>query len=146
MLDAAMLGQISDGYAAAAISSEAKKLRFGGKNVVIIGDLLQLPPVSECRAVRPLYEDMVCFALHQNSSRFNQEKRLTDGLVIFENFNKFELTKQMRSKDKRHTHHIQALRTCAGQKHVCVIIYAKCVRVCVCVCVRLRPGVHRCGQ
>ena len=126
MLDTAMLAQVSSSYAAAAVSTESKKLPFGGKDIIILGDLLQLPPISEYRAIKPLYWDMVSFALHQGSSRFDQDKRLTDGLVIFEMFKKFELTQQMRSKDKQHTRHIDALRTSTQQKHVCLHVPHVC--------------------
>ena len=111
MLDAANIAQICRGLSAAAISPEFKKRHFGGKQIIFLGDLMQLPPVSECRSVKPLYEDMVKFSLHQNSSRFNQDKRLTDGLFLFGLFRKFELTIQMRSKDRVHTNHITAMRT-----------------------------------
>ena len=118
MLDAANLCQISRGYSIAAIKPEFRKLHFGGKQFVLLGDLMQLPPVSEFRAVKPLYEDMVKFALHQNSSRFNQDKRLTDGLYLLGLFRKFELTKQLRSKDPVHTKHIELLRTSKEEKPV----------------------------
>ena len=121
MLDAAMLARISSCYAAAATTEENKNLPFGGKDIVIIGDLLQLPPVSEFRAVKPLYEDMVANALQQTTSRFNQDKRLTDGLTLFEAFKKFELTVQMRSKDDNHTTHINNLRTGYQEKPVCLV-------------------------
>ena len=118
MLDAAMLARISSCYASAATTQENKKRPFGGKDIVIIGDLLQLPPVSEFRSVKPFYEDMVANALNQNSSRFNQDKRLTDGLTLLECFSKFELTIQMRSKDITHTRHIESLRTNNAKKPV----------------------------
>jgi hypothetical protein len=118
MLDAAMLARVSSCYAAAAISEENKTLPFGGKDIVIIGDLLQLPPISEYRAVKPLYDDMVANSLRQSTSRFSQDKRLTDGLTLFESFKKFELTVQMRSNDKRHTKHIESLRTANQAKPV----------------------------
>ena len=118
MLDAAGIAQICRGYSAAAIKPEFQKLPFGGKHMIFLGDLMQLPPVSEFRAVKPLYEDMVQFALHQNSSRFSQDKRLTDGLFLFESFRKFELTKQMRSKDPVHTKHIESCRTSKKEKPV----------------------------
>ena len=111
MLDAAMLARISECYTAAALTEELQKYHFGGKDIVIIGDLMQLPPVSEWRNVKPLYDDMVTSALQQNSSRFNNEKRLIDGLTIFENFRKFELTKQMRCSDKVHNNHVGNIRT-----------------------------------
>jgi hypothetical protein len=111
MLDAAMLARVSSCYAAAATVTTNKDLPFGGKDIIIIGDLLQLPPISEFRSVKPLYDDMVANALHQKTSRFNEDKRLTDGLILFEKFRKFELVKQMRSKDKKHTKHIESLRT-----------------------------------
>ena len=118
MLDAANIAQICRGLSAAAISPEFKKRHFGGKHIIFLGDLMQLPPVSECRSVKPLYEDMVKFSLHQNSSRFNQDKRLTDGLFLFGLFRKFELAKQMRSKDPIHTKHITTLRTSKKEKPV----------------------------
>ena len=68
MLDAAMLARISECYTAAALTDEAKKHHFGGKDMVIIGDLIQLPPVSEWRNVKPLYHDMVASALHHRVS------------------------------------------------------------------------------
>ena len=111
MLDAANIAQICRGLSIAAINPEFRKRHFGGKQIIFLGDLMQLPPVSECRCVKPLYEDMVRFSLHQNSSRFNQDKRLTDGLFLFGLFRKFELTIQMRSKDRVHTNHITAMRT-----------------------------------
>ena len=73
MLDAAMLARVSSSYAAAAVSPESKKLPFGVKDIIILGDLLQLPPISEYRAIKPLYGDMVSFALHQGSSRFDHD-------------------------------------------------------------------------
>ena len=91
--------------------------------MIFLGDLMQLPPVSEFRAVKPLYEDMVQFRLHQNSSRFNQDKRLTDGLFLFESFRKFELTKQMRSKDATHTKHIESCRTSKKEKPVRTVMF-----------------------
>ena len=45
MLDTAMLTMISECYTAAALTDEAKKHDFGAMNMVIIGDLIQLPPV-----------------------------------------------------------------------------------------------------
>ena len=38
-------------------TDEEKKYEFGGKDMVIIGDLIQLPPISEWRNVKPLYDD-----------------------------------------------------------------------------------------
>ena len=111
MLDAAMLARVSECYVAAALTDEERENHFGAKDIVIIGDLYQLPPVSEWRNVKPLYDDMVTNVMQQNSARFNQDKRLIDGLTIFENFHKFELTKQMRCSDKIHTCHIENLRT-----------------------------------
>ena len=137
MLDAAMLARVSSCYAAAATVTTNKDLPFGGKDIIIIGDLLQLPPISEFRSVKPLYDDMVANALQQNSSRFNEDKRLTDGLTLFEKFNKFELVKQMRSKDKRHTKHIESLRTERQAKPVGVWGDANengCVRMAVWEC------------
>ena len=125
MLDAANIAQICRGLSIAAINPEFRKRHFGGKQIIFLGDLMQLPPVSECRSVKPLYEDMVKFALHQNSSRFNQDKRLTDGLFLFALFRKFELRIQMRSKDSVHTNHIDTLRTSNQEKPVrflCCII------------------------
>jgi hypothetical protein len=119
MLDAAMLARISECYTAAAPTDESQKYHFGGKDMVIIGDLMQLPPVSEWRNVKPLYYDMVTSALQQNSSRFNKEKRLIDGLTIFEDFRKFELTKQMRCSDKVHTSHIESIRIGKAAQPVC---------------------------
>jgi len=119
MLDAAMLARISSCYAAASTSTTMKDLPFGGKDIVIIGDLLQLPPISEFRAVKPLYDDMVFSALCQHTSRFNQDKRLSDGLTLLESFKKVELKVQMRSKDKTHTKHIESLRSEPNQKPVC---------------------------
>ena len=130
MLDAAMLARVSSCYAAAATATTNKDLPFGGKDIIIIGDLLQLPPISEFRSVKPLYDDMVANALQQNSSRFNEDKRLTDGLTLFEKFNKFELKKQMRSKDKRHTKHIESLRTERQVKPVGVGVEADGIAVC----------------
>jgi len=46
VLDADMHLQISDGCKEAAINPEYKKLPFGGKHIIMIGELLQLPPVS----------------------------------------------------------------------------------------------------
>ena len=86
--------------------------------MVFLGDLMQLAPVSECRCVKPLYEDMVNFSLRQNSSRFNQDKRLSDGLFLFQQFRKFELTIQMRSKDRVHTNYITSMRTNNKEKPV----------------------------
>lgn len=111
MLDAAMLARVSECYVAAAFTDEEKEYNFGGKDMVIIGDLMQLPPVSEWRNVKPLYDDMVKNALQQDSSRFDKDKRLIDGLTIFESFRKFELTKQMRCSDQAHTVHVENLRT-----------------------------------
>ena len=59
MLDAAMLARVSECYVAAAFTDEEKEYNFGGKDMVIIGDLMQLPPVSEWRNVKPFYDDMV---------------------------------------------------------------------------------------
>ena len=47
MRDADMyLQKISDGCKEVLINSENKKLPFGGKHIIIIGELLQMPPVS----------------------------------------------------------------------------------------------------
>ena len=47
MRDADMyLQKISDGCKEVLINSENKKLSFGGKHIIIIGELLQMPPVS----------------------------------------------------------------------------------------------------
>ena len=119
MLDAAMLARISECYTAAAPTDEAKKYHFGAMDMVIIGDLMQLPPVSEWRNVKPLYHDMVASTLQQNSSRFNKEKRLIDGLTIFEDFRKFELTMQMRCSDKVHGNHVENIRTGNAAQPVC---------------------------
>ena len=137
MLDAAMLARVSSCYAAAATVTTNKGLPFGGKDIIIIGDLLQLPPISEFRSVKPLYDDMVANALHQKSSRFNEDKRLTDGLTLFEKFNKFELVKQMRSKDKRHTKHIESLRTERQTKPVGMAVDVNAVIICCRVRVRV---------
>ena len=118
MLDAAMVARMSECLTAAASGVEEKKLKFGGKDIIFIGDEMQLSPVSEFRHVKPLFDDMVTSALHQNSSRFNRDKRLTDGLVIFEAFRKFELTKQMRSTDSVHTKHVESLRSGKSTKPV----------------------------
>ena len=148
MLDAAMLARISECYTAAALTDEAKKHYFGGKDMVIIGDLMQLPPVSEWRNVKPLYHDMVTSALQQNSSRFNKEKRLIDGLTIFEGFCKFELTKQMRCSDKVHTNHVETIRVgnatqpvCCQSPLMCVSKLTECcdnVSMCANMCYRRR--------
>ena len=58
MLDTDMLAQVSSFYAAAAVSAESKELSFGGKDIVILGDLLQLPPISEFRTIKPLYQSV----------------------------------------------------------------------------------------
>ena len=146
MLDAAMLARVSSCYAAAATVTTNKDLPFGGKDIIIIGDLLQLPPISEFRSVKPLYDDMVANALQQNSSRFNEDKRLTDGLTLLEKFNKFELKKQMRSKDKRHTKHIESLRTERQAKPVGVGVEADGIAVCggVSSCAWVCLGVWAC--
>ena len=118
MLNAAMLARVSECYCAAASTQENQNLPFGGKDIVIIGDLLQLPPISKYRLVKPLYDDMIDNALQQATSRFSRDKRLTDGLMLLEAFKKFELTIQMRSKDLRHTSHVNNLRTGSRQKPV----------------------------
>lgn len=118
MLEAASIVQIGRGLSAAAINPELRQRNFGGMQMVFLGDLMQLAPVSECRCVKPLYEDMVKFSLRQNSSRFNQDKRLTDGLFLFQQFRKFELTIQMRSKDRVHTNYITSMRTNNKEKPV----------------------------
>ena len=118
MLEAASVVQIGRGFSAAAINPELRQRNFGGMQMVFLGDLMQLAPVSECRCVKPLYEDMVKFSLRQNSSRFNQDKRLVDGLFLFQKFRKFELTIQMRSKDRVHTNYITSMRTNNKEKPV----------------------------
>ena len=118
MLEAGSIVQICRAFSAAAINPELQQRKFGGMQMVFLGDLMQLAPVSECRCVKPLYEDMVNFSLRQNSSRFNQDKRLTDGLFLFQQFRKFELTIQMRSKDRVHTNYITSMRTNNKEKPV----------------------------
>ena len=118
MMEAASIVQIARAFSAAAINPEFQQRDFGAKQMIFLGDLMQLAPVSECRCVKPLYEDMVKFSLHQNSSRFNQDKRLVDGLFLFQKFRKFELTKQMRSKDRVHTNYITSMRTNNKEKPV----------------------------
>ena len=117
-MDIAGIVQISRAFSAAAINPEFRQSKFGGKQMIFLGDLMQLAPVSECRCVKPLYEDMVKFSLCQNSSRFNQDKRLVDGLFLFQHFRKFELTIQMRSKDRVHTNYITSMRTNNKKKPV----------------------------
>ena len=118
MLEAGSIVQICRAFSAAAINPELQQRNFGGMQMVFLGDLMQLAPVSECRCVKPLYEDMVNFSLRQNSSRFNQDKRLSDGLFLFQQFRKFELTIQMRSKDRVHTNYITSMRTNNKEKPV----------------------------
>ena len=118
MLEAGSIVQICRAFSAAAINPELQQRKFGGMQMVFLGDLMQLAPVSEWRCVKPLYEDMVNFSLRQNSSRFNQDKRLSDGLFLFQQFRKFELTIQMRSKDRVHTNYITSMRTNNKEKPV----------------------------
>ena len=68
------------------------------------------------------YDDMVTNALQQNSARFSQDKRLIDGLTIFEKFRKFELTKQMRCSDKVHASHVEDFRTRDAKQPVCPML------------------------
>lgn len=46
MLDADMLVQINDSYKESVTNLENEKLPFGGKDIIVKGDLLQIPPVS----------------------------------------------------------------------------------------------------
>ena len=46
VLDEDMHLQIGDGCKGAVINPENEKLPFGGKHIIIIGELLQMPPVS----------------------------------------------------------------------------------------------------
>lgn len=44
MLDADMLVQINDSYKESVTNLENKKLPFGGKDIIVKGELLQIPP------------------------------------------------------------------------------------------------------
>ena len=74
MLDAAMLARVSECYSAAASTQVNQNLPFGGKDIVIIGDLLQLPPISKYRLVKPLYDDMIDNAFEEEAEEYVEQE------------------------------------------------------------------------
>ena len=93
------------------IESESK-LRWGGMHILWMGDMLQLPPPS--RFVRPLYYD--CVTETRGGDEFDEDGDRLDGVQLFREFVKMELTTQNRARgDRAHMQRIHRMRTSANQ-------------------------------
>ena len=113
MLDSAMIGSVDCAYnAAVEEKNKESDLAFGGRDLVLIGDLMQLAPVAKYRShlVRPLYHDCVIESLSRESAKFNSNPMLLHGVKLFRRFKKIELSQQMRSDDPIHTKIIEKFR------------------------------------
>ena len=86
---------------------QPKKLLWGGMNIIWMGDMLQLPPPS--RFVRPLYYD--CVLETKGCADFNSDSDRLDGIRVFREFTKMELSTQNRAKDPAHMNRIHRMRT-----------------------------------
>ena len=91
------------------IESESK-LRWGGMHILWMGDMLQLPPPS--RFVRPLYYD--CVTETRGGDEFDEDGDRLDGVRLFREFVKMELSTQNRARgDRAHAQRIHRMRTSA---------------------------------
>ena len=83
------------------------KLPFGGAHVIILGDMLQVPPVNSPSLIKDCVE-MVTGLLHRDNCR---QRRLS-GIKLFTQFKKFELKphENGRSQDRQHSANMQQMR------------------------------------
>ena len=84
------------------------KMPWGGMNIIWMGDMLQLPPPS--RFVRAIYDD--CVGETRGGEDFNEDTDRLDGVRVFRQFCKMELTTQNRARrDREHKDRIYRMRT-----------------------------------
>lgn len=108
MLHARMLACIERRWREADMLDTGQNAPWGGMNMIWMGDMLQLPPPS--RFFRPLYYD--CVSETRGGAEFDDETDRLDGVRVFRQFKKMELTTQNRARgDREHMPRIHRMRT-----------------------------------
>ena len=111
MLTAKILNKIERRYSAANlldVHDMGSDCLFGGMHIIIMGDMLQLPPPTNYQ--RSLHYDSVAQA--KGAKRYDDDIDLQRGLKTFLTFDKIELTTQNRAKnDPDHAFRVHRLRT-----------------------------------
>ena len=110
MLHSRMFNSVSQRYNGANLLrlTTNKDLDFGGISVLLLGDMLQLPPPNNFS--KAIYAD--CVSETAGGSKFVKDPACYAGVHLFRKFKKVELTTQNRAKgDKTHQRMIHRLRT-----------------------------------
>ena len=111
MLHARFFNSVNQRYTGADLLHQASKKLFGGMNVLLLGDMLQLPPPNNFS--KAIYAD--CVAETAGGAKFVKNPACYAGVHAFRKFKKVELTTQNRAKgDKTHQKMIHRLRTAAN--------------------------------
>ena len=110
MAYSALLDDVNSGLKSCAKGNDREE-DFGNLDFFLFGDFLQLPPVSTWQVqCKPLFTDVVCHSLGQQSARINADSRIPSGMRLFKTFQKIEMVVQVRSGDATHTRDLQDFR------------------------------------
>ena len=108
MLHAKFFNSVCQRYTGADLLRQASVKPFGGMNVLLLGDMLQLPPPNNFS--KAIFAD--CVLETAGCPKFVKDPARYAGVHVFRKFKKVELTTQNRAKgDKIHQKMIRRLRT-----------------------------------